>query len=175
MFSGTCTRGGAAKRGLPRATVRSPRCGSGGKLACHEYENSNGSGHILHIKRLRYGTETEIITSAFSPWLLPSQTGRPVTSSWWKRLPTRPNQEVEEVERLLADSGKTINTAARQRQPDAASGIQRCPGAFPQPCTGNGELDMQIAAADRVLAIVDAELIRLSTDRHDLLIRRVTW
>ena len=30
------------------------------------------SGHILHIQRLRYGTETEIITSAFSPGLSPS-------------------------------------------------------------------------------------------------------
>ena len=74
MFSGTCTRGGAAKRGLPRATVRPPRCGSGGKLACHAYENSNGTGHILHIQRLSYGTETKIITSAFCPGLSPSHT-----------------------------------------------------------------------------------------------------
>ena len=66
------TRGRIAKHGLPRATVRPPRCGSGGKLACHEYENSNGTGHILHIKR-RLGTETKIITTAFCPGLSPSQ------------------------------------------------------------------------------------------------------
>ncbi len=50
-----------------------PQRGSGGKLACHEYENSNGTGHILHIKRLSYGTETKIITTAFCPGLSPSQ------------------------------------------------------------------------------------------------------
>jgi hypothetical protein len=57
----------------PLCTKARRRCGSGGKLACHAYENSNGTGHILHMKRLIYGTETKIITTAFCPGLSPSQ------------------------------------------------------------------------------------------------------
>ena len=59
-FSGTCTRGRAAKRGLPRAVIGPPRCGSGGKRNCHEHENSNGARYILHSKRLINGTNERL-------------------------------------------------------------------------------------------------------------------
>ena len=70
-FSGTCTRGRAAKRGLPRAMIGPPRCGSGGKRNCHEHKNSNGARYILHSKRLINGTNVVSTNRAVSPRLSP--------------------------------------------------------------------------------------------------------